>query len=43
MKQRKLAADFGLDPKLPTAAAMVKPKRPYIRSSGENECCVSGC
>ena len=23
--------DFGLDPKPPTAAAMVKPKRPYIR------------
>ena len=28
---QKLAADFGLDPKPPTAAAMVKPKRPYIR------------
>ena len=26
---QKLAADFGLDPKPPTAAAMVKPKRPY--------------
>ena len=25
---QKLAADFGLDPKPPTAAAMVKPKRP---------------
>ena len=29
---QKLAADFGLDPKPPTAAAMVKPKRPYILS-----------
>ena len=28
---QKLALDFGLDPKPPTAAAMVKPKRPYIR------------
>ena len=28
---RKLAADFGLDPKPPTAAALLKPKHPYIR------------
>ena len=28
---QKLASDFGLDPKPPTAAAMVKPKHPYIR------------
>ena len=34
---QKLAADFGLDPKPPTAAAMVKPKRPYIRQFRENE------
>ena len=34
---RKLAADFGLDPKPPTAAAMVKPKRPYIRQFREDE------
>ena len=34
---QKLASDFGLDPKPPTAAAMVKPKRPYIRQFRENE------
>ena len=28
---QKLASDFGLDPKPPIAAAMDKPKRPYIR------------
>ena len=33
---QKLAADFGLDPKPPTAAAMVKPKRPYIRQFRED-------
>ena len=34
---QKLASDFGLDPKPPTAAAMAKPKRPYIRQFRENE------
>ena len=34
---QKLAADFGLDPKPPIAAAMVKPKRPYIRQFREDE------
>ena len=34
---QKLALDFGLDPKSPTAAAMVKPKRPYIRQFREDE------
>ena len=34
---QKLAADFGLDPKTPTAAAMVKPKHPYIRQFREDE------
>ena len=34
---QKLAADFGLDPKPPTAAAMVKPKRPYIRQFREDD------
>ena len=34
---QKLAADFGLDPKPPTAAAMVKPKRSYIRQFREDE------
>ena len=34
---QKLASDFGLDPKPPTAAAMVKPKRPYIRQFREDE------
>ena len=34
---QKLAADFGLDPKPPTVAAMVKPKRPYIRQFREDE------
>ena len=34
---QKLAADFGLDPKPPTAAVMVKPKRPYIRQFREDE------
>ena len=34
---QKLAADFGLDPKPPTAVAMVKLKRPYIRQFREDE------
>lgn len=34
---QKIAADFGLDPKPPTAAAMQKPKRPYIRQFREEE------
>ena len=34
---QKLAVDFGLDPKPPTAAAMVKPKRPHIRQFREDE------
>ena len=34
---QQLAAHFGLDPKPPTAAAMVKPKRPYIRQFREDE------
>ena len=34
---QKLASDFGLDPKPPTAVAMVKPKRPYIRQLREDE------
>ena len=34
---QKLASDFGLDPKPPTAAAMVKPKHPYIRQFREDE------
>ena len=34
---QKLAADFGLAPKPPTAAAMVKPKHPYIRQFREDE------
>ena len=34
---KKLAYDFGIDPKPPTAAAMVKPKRPYIRQFREDE------
>ena len=34
---QKLASDFGLDPKPPTVAAMVKPKRPYIRQFREDE------
>ena len=34
---QKLAADFGLDPNPPTAAAMVKPKHPYIRQFREDE------
>lgn len=34
---QKLAADFGLDSKPPTAAAMVKPKHPYIRQFREDE------
>ncbi len=37
---QKLASDFGLDPKPPTAAAMVKPKRPISVSSGRMKCCV---
>ena len=34
---QKLAADFGLDPKPPTAAAMPKPKHLYIRQFQEDE------
>ena len=34
---QKLASDFGLDPKPPTAAAMVKLKHPYIRQFREDE------
>ena len=34
---QKLASDFGLDPKPPPVAAMVKPKRPYIRQFREDE------
>lgn len=34
---QKIAADFGLDPKPPTAAAMHKSKRPYIRQFREDE------
>ena len=34
---QKLASDFGLDPKPPTTATMVKPKRPYIRQFREDE------
>lgn len=34
---QKLASDFGLDPKPPTAAAIAKPKRPYIRQFREDE------
>ena len=34
---QKLASDFGLDPKPPTSAAMLKPKRPYIRQFREDE------
>ena len=34
---QKLAADFGLDPKPPTAAALPKPKHPCIRQFRENE------
>ena len=34
---QKLAADFGLDPKPTTVAAMLKPKRPYIRQFREDE------
>ena len=34
---QKLAADFGFDPKVPTAAAMYKPKHPYIRQFREDE------
>ena len=34
---QKLASDFGLDPKPPTAAAMAKLKRPYIRQFREDE------
>ena len=34
---QKLAADFGFDPKVPTAAAMHKPKHPYIRQFREDE------
>ena len=34
---QKLAADFGLDPKPPTAVALPKPKHPYIRQFREDE------
>ena len=34
---QKLAADFGLDPKPPTAAVLPKPKHPYIRQFREDE------
>ena len=34
---QKLATDFGLDPKPPVAAALSKPKRPYIRQFREDE------
>ena len=34
---QKLAADFGLDPKPPTAAALLKPKHPCIRQFREDE------
>ena len=34
---QKLAADFGFDPKVPTVAAMHKPKHPYIRQFREDE------
>ena len=34
---QKLAADFGFDPKVPTAAAMHTPKHPYIRQFREDE------
>ena len=34
---QKLASDFGLDPKPPTSAARLKPKRPYIRQFREDE------
>ena len=34
---QKLAADFGLDPKPPTAVALPKPKRPHIRQFREDE------
>ena len=34
---QKLASDFGLNPKPPTAAAMAKLKRPYIRQFREDE------
>ena len=34
---QKLAADFGLDPKPPTVAALPKPKRSHIRQFREDE------
>lgn len=34
---KKIASDFGLDPKPPTVAVMQKPKRPYIRQFREDE------
>ena len=34
---QKLAVDFGLDPKPPTAAALLKPKHPCIRQFREDE------
>ena len=34
---QKLAVDFGLDPKPPTAVALPRPKHPYIRQFREDE------
>lgn len=34
---QKLVVDFGIDPKPPTAVAIVKPKHPYIRQFREDE------
>ena len=34
---QKLASDFGLDPKPPTAVALPRPKHPYIRQFREDE------
>ncbi len=34
---QRLAADFGLDPKPPTAVVMPKPEHPYIRQFREDE------
>lgn len=34
---KKLAADFGFDPKPPTDTALPKPKHPYIRQFREDE------
>ena len=42
---QKLASDFGLDPKPPTVAAMVRSSQSVLISvsSGRMKCCVSGC